>query len=173
MSVKDKKDIENKIIEKMASSGSFLDKVLADVSKKSATHQILIGAASGWVTGYTSAKVGRIAAFTIGGAIILFEIAQEQGIIKVDWCKVTKKVDQVSDKVQEAVTGEGPKWAEKAERYVDRKLTQAESSLKSSQKKAKKWYSSLIGDENGPKINNLHIFLGAFAGGVAIGVLSV
>lgn len=55
---------------------------------------------------------------------------------------------------------------------VDRKLDQAESLLKKNQKKAKKWYSSLIGDETGPKINNLHIFLAAFTGGVFIGLAS-
>lgn len=59
-----------------------------------------------------------------------------------------------------------------AERFVDRKLDQAEGALKKNQKKAKKWYSALIGDENGPKINNLHIFLCAFTGGVAIGLAS-
>lgn len=64
-------------------------------------------------TGYASAKVGRLAAFTIGGAIIVIQIAHEQGVLKIDWNKVTKKVDQVGDKVQEAVTGEGPKWMEK------------------------------------------------------------
>ena len=56
-----------------------------------------------------------------------------------------------------------------AERFVDRKIDQAEDALKKKQKKAKKWYSSLIGDETGPKINDLHVFLIAFAGGVAIG----
>lgn len=64
-------------------------------------------------TGFASAKVGRLAAFTIGGAIILLEVANEQGIIKIDWNRLTRKVDQVGDKVQEAVTGEGPKWMEK------------------------------------------------------------
>lgn len=57
-----------------------------------------------------------------------------------------------------------------AERFVDRKLDQAESALKKKQRKAIKWYSSLIGDENGPKINDLHLFVGAFLGGVAIGI---
>lgn len=59
-----------------------------------------------------------------------------------------------------------------AERYVDRKLDQAESAVKKSQKKAKKWYSAFIGDDSGPKINNLHIFLVGFTGGVAIGLAS-
>lgn len=65
------------------------------------------------MTGFASAKVGRMAAFTIGGAIILLEIANEQGIIKIDWNRLTRKADQVGDKVQKAVTGEGPKWMEK------------------------------------------------------------
>lgn len=47
---KQQKQDENKQIEKMSgnNAGSYLDKVLADVSKKSATKQILIGAVSGW-----------------------------------------------------------------------------------------------------------------------------
>lgn len=59
-----------------------------------------------------------------------------------------------------------------AERFVDRKLEQAEGTLKKSQKKAKKWYAAFIGDDSGPKINNLHIFLLGFTGGVAIGLAS-
>lgn len=55
---------------------------------------------------------------------------------------------------------------------MDRKIDQAENSLKKGQKKAQKWYASLIGDENGPKVNNLHVFLFAFTGGVAIGLAS-
>lgn len=47
---KQQKEDKNNLIEIMSSnnSGSSLDKILADVSKQSATKQILIGAASGW-----------------------------------------------------------------------------------------------------------------------------
>lgn len=47
---KEEKENENKIIEKMTADNAkgYLEKVLADVSKQSATKQILIGAASGW-----------------------------------------------------------------------------------------------------------------------------
>lgn len=65
------------------------------------------------VTGFASAKVGRLAAFTIGGAIILLEVANEQGIIKIDWSRLYRKVDEAGDKVQETLTGEEPKWMEK------------------------------------------------------------
>lgn len=47
---KQQKQNENKLIEKMSSnnSGTTIEKIIADVSKQSATKQILIGAASGW-----------------------------------------------------------------------------------------------------------------------------
>lgn len=64
------------------------------------------------VTGFASAKVGRLAAFTIGGAIILLEVANEQGIIKIDWSRLYRKVDEAGDKVQETL-GQGPKWVDK------------------------------------------------------------
>ena len=35
---------------------------------------------------------------------------------------------------------------------------------------AKKWYTNFIGDHNGPKLNELHIFMLSFAAGVAIGI---
>lgn len=64
-------------------------------------------------TGYSTMKIGKTAAFLIGSSIILLEVAHEQGLIKIDWSKVSKKVDQVGDKVEEVVTGEGPKWMDK------------------------------------------------------------
>lgn len=47
---KKEKQEKNLSIGKMPAnnSDSFLDKMLADVSKQSATKQVLIGAASGW-----------------------------------------------------------------------------------------------------------------------------
>lgn len=46
---KSEKDSQNKKIEKMSNDAKgCLEKVLADVSKQSATKQILIGAGSGW-----------------------------------------------------------------------------------------------------------------------------
>lgn len=57
--------------------------------------------------------MGRLAAFTIGGAIILLEVANEQGIIKIDWSRFYKKVDEAGDKIQQTITGEGPTWMAK------------------------------------------------------------
>ncbi|GBP03005.1 FUN14 domain-containing protein 1B [Eumeta japonica] len=60
--------------------------------------------------------------FAIGGGIILMEIAHQEGYIEIDWSKITRKLDKVTDKVEEAVTGQEKTWVDKAERFVDRKL---------------------------------------------------
>lgn len=168
---KSQKNQTNKNIEKMSDDASkFLGGILGDISSRSAYAQIGIGAAAGWATGFATMKVGKFAAFAIGGGIILMEIAHQEGFIEIDWSKISRKLDKVTDKVEEAVTGQERSWADKAERFVDRKLDKAEDLIKNKTKKAQKWYSKLIGDENGPKINDLHIFLTAFVGGVALGI---
>lgn len=64
-------------------------------------------------TGYITMKVGKMAAIAVGGGIILLQVANQQGYIQIDWNKINKKVDKVTDKVEEAVTGQGPSWADK------------------------------------------------------------
>jgi FUN14 domain-containing protein 1 len=58
-------------------------------------------------------KVGKAAAFAFGGGIILLQIANHQGYIKVNWDKVCKQADKATDKLGEKATGQGPKWMEK------------------------------------------------------------
>ncbi|XP_076752632.1 FUN14 domain-containing protein 1 isoform X3 [Xylocopa sonorina] len=92
---------------------SMIDKILGDVSKTSATKQIIIGTTSGWLTGFVTMKVGKIAAFAVGGGIIMLQIAAHQGYIKINWDKIQKKAEKITDKVEEKVTGEGPKLLDK------------------------------------------------------------
>ncbi|XP_068966816.1 FUN14 domain-containing protein 1-like isoform X3 [Bombus flavifrons] len=92
---------------------SIIDKILGDVSKKSATKQIVIGTTSGWLTGFVTMKVGKIAACAVGGGIIILQIAAHQGYIKINWDKIQKKAEKLSDKVEEKVTGEGPRLMDK------------------------------------------------------------
>lgn len=148
---------------------SFLEKFFGDVSKTSATKQIVLGASSGWVTGFLAMRVGKTAALALGGGIILLEIANEKGYIRVNWDKVNKKLDKVADKVEEKITGQAPGWMEKVERYVDRKVDKAESTLKKNQGKAKSWYSRFVGDSN-CQLKDVHIFLVSFVAGIAIGI---
>ncbi|ALC38297.1 CG5676 [Drosophila busckii] len=154
----------------MGDASRFVKGVLGDISSRSAYSQLLIGVTSGWVTGYTTMKFGKFAAFAIGGSIILIEIAHQEGFIKVYWPKLTKSVDKITDKVESTISGNDKHWLDKTERYLDRKLDGAEKQLKGKTTKVKRWYAKYIGDENGPKLNDLHIFLTSFIGGIALGI---
>jgi FUN14 domain-containing protein 1 len=64
-------------------------------------------------------RVGKVTAMAVGGGIILLQIANHQGYIKVNWDKVYKQVDKVADRVEEKATGQGPKWMEKVGVMID------------------------------------------------------
>jgi FUN14 domain-containing protein 1 len=59
-------------------------------------------------------KVGKSVAFAVGGGIILLQIANHEGYIKVNWDKIHKQVD----KVEEKATGQSPKWMEKVRALI-------------------------------------------------------
>ncbi|KYQ54003.1 FUN14 domain-containing protein 2 [Trachymyrmex zeteki] len=92
---------------------SFLEKIMGDVSKSSATKQIIIGTTSGWVTGFVTMKIGKVAACAVGGGIIMLQIAAHQGYIKINWDKIMSKAEKITDKVEEKITGEGPNFMDK------------------------------------------------------------
>lgn len=150
---------------------SIIEKILGDVSKTSATKQIIIGTTSGWMTGFLTMKVGKVAAFAVGGGIIILQIAAHQGYIKINWDKVQKKAEKITDKVEEKITGEGPKLLDKVERYVDKKLDKAEQLLKNGESQTRRWYHSITGDSSF-QVKETHIFLAAFGAGLAIGLAS-
>nr|CAD7412441.1 unnamed protein product [Timema poppensis] len=68
-------------------------------------------------TGFVTVRVGKAAAFAVGGSVLLLQVAHHQGYIKVNWDKVYKHVDKVADKVEKEATGQSPKWMEKATVY--------------------------------------------------------
>jgi len=58
------------------------------------------------------------------------------------------------------------------DRYVDRKLDKAEDILKRKERKVRRWYHTFVNGENPCQLKEIHIFLVAFAAGVAIGIAS-
>lgn len=69
------------------------------------------------ITGFALVKIGKMAALAIGGTIVFLEIANENGIVKIDWGKVEKEVDKVTDRVEEAVTGNKKSWMDKVRNF--------------------------------------------------------
>nr|CAH7748893.1 unnamed protein product [Callosobruchus chinensis] len=86
---------------------SIVKKVLGDISKTSATKQIILGLL------LDAMRVGKTAALALGGGIILLQVANEKGYIKINWDKVSKNLDKVADKVEEKVTGQKASWTDK------------------------------------------------------------
>lgn len=65
------------------------------------------------ITGFLAMKVGKVIAFSVGGGIIILQIAATQGYIKINWDKIQRKAEKLTDKVEEKITGEGPKFFDK------------------------------------------------------------
>lgn len=57
-------------------------------------------------------KVGKTAAFALGGGIIILQVAQTQGYIKIDWDKFKKKASNATDIVEEKIYNEASNWVE-------------------------------------------------------------
>lgn len=72
------------------------------------------------LTGFVTVKIGKAVAIAVGGSIILLQIANEQGYVKVNWDKLAKKTDKIMDKVEERVTGEGPNLLDKVRQHLFR-----------------------------------------------------
>lgn len=110
-----------------------ISKIVDEISKSSSTKQLFIGSAAGWwvkksnfllffwlvnailirTTGYITLKVGKTAAFAVGGGIILLQIAQQKGYITIDWKKIKEKAESSSEKVESTYGKDGSKWIEK------------------------------------------------------------
>lgn len=65
------------------------------------------------VTGYLTMKIGKIAAVGIGGSVILLHVASQKGYIDINWDKINKRVDKISDKIEKEATGKSTDWFEK------------------------------------------------------------
>lgn len=46
-----------------------------------------------------SMKIGKTMATVVGGSLILFQLAQYQGYVKVNWSKVNKDVNEAAETI--------------------------------------------------------------------------
>lgn len=85
---------------------SLFDITVDRISHHRTSRQLVLGTFSGWLAGVTVIKVGKIAAFGLGGGIILLHFASECGYIHVNW-----------ERVRESV-GHSQAWMEKVVHFV-------------------------------------------------------
>ena len=78
-------------------AANIMKKVGKEIQQMSTPTQIAIGSASGLATGYVFSRLGKMAALSIGSALILLQVANHSGFIEVKWKKSTK-IDDLKQK---------------------------------------------------------------------------
>lgn len=58
-------------------------------------------------------KIGKVAAVGIGSGVILLHLANQKGYVDINWDKINKRVDKISDKIEKETTGKSPAWFDK------------------------------------------------------------
>jgi len=165
-----KSDAPEEVEKVVKDTKKFIDKAVGEIGWDAATRQLIFGSLSGWLTGFVAMRAGKVSGMGLGGGAMALHYAEQNGYINLNWDKVTKKVDKLTDKIEKEATGSSPAWIDKVERFVDRKLDKAEDAIKNKQLKAKKWYHSVAGDEY-YRATETHVFLASFVAGLAMGLM--
>ncbi|XP_076370282.1 FUN14 domain-containing protein 1-like isoform X2 [Tachypleus tridentatus] len=77
--------------------------IFSDITKASAAKQTIVGGITGWGTGFVFTKVGKAAATAVGGSLLLIQIAQHQGYIRINWNQLNKDVETTTEYVEKQV----------------------------------------------------------------------
>lgn len=88
------------------SSMTWVQRFVNDLTKEPVTKQVAVGGLSGWVVGYLSMKVGKVAATVVGGSLLIMQLAAHKGYIKVDWNRVNKDFEKQAKKLKKEVEGQ-------------------------------------------------------------------
>lgn len=64
---------------------------------------LILGTFAGWVVGLGVAKIGKTAAFGLGGGILLLHLATELGYIHVNWDKVREALGRSQEVIEKVI----------------------------------------------------------------------
>ncbi|XP_072253472.1 FUN14 domain-containing protein 1 [Leuresthes tenuis] len=93
--------------------------------KYSVATQLAIGGVSGWCAGYLFQKVGKVAATSVGGGLLLLQIANNSGYIQVDWKRVEKDVNKAKKQLKKGTNQAAPElntFFEKSTEFVKKNI---------------------------------------------------
>lgn len=94
-------------------------RALDDVKRGSTYKQLGVGATAGWVTGYLGMKVGKMAAMSLGGTLLVMQVANHKGYINVNWAKVNNDIREISDNLQDDVKAAAPGAAGEVKKFAN------------------------------------------------------
>ncbi|XP_052215032.1 FUN14 domain-containing protein 1-like isoform X2 [Dreissena polymorpha] len=125
--MEDREGLEVIDLSRLRGNQSTFQKIMGDVSKKSAAQQVVIGGATGWVTGYVSVKVGKTAAIGLGCTFLLIRLAQHQGYININWRRVNQHMDEARRTLEREAVRQYPQMMDKAKKFVQENMFLATS----------------------------------------------
>ena len=79
--------------------------MVKDMGKQPVPKQIAVGAGTGWLAGYMTMKVGKMAATVIGGSLILLQIAHHKGYVQVNWNRMNSDSQTLANQLKEQIRG--------------------------------------------------------------------
>lgn len=96
----------------------WFDKMFRDISKASVAKQMTVGAVSGWCSGYLFGKVGKAAAVTLGGTLLVLQVANHQGYITINWGKLEKNIKAAQRKLERRASRALPAIVDEVQDFV-------------------------------------------------------
>jgi len=97
---------------------NWLERYFGEITKASAAKQMTVGGLSGWVAGFVFTKVGKMAAMSVGGSLLVLQLATHQGYVKVNWTKVNREVSKAKKEIEKRASKRLPWILEEAEDFV-------------------------------------------------------
>ncbi|CAC5370563.1 unnamed protein product [Mytilus coruscus] len=101
---------------------TWVQKAFGDISKRSAAQQITIGGVSGWVTGFLFIKVTKAVVVTMGLSLILIQVAQHQGYIKINYRAIQSEIKRTKDVINKEANRHYPGVVENAKRFLQKNM---------------------------------------------------
>ncbi|XP_067669141.1 FUN14 domain-containing protein 1-like [Haliotis asinina] len=105
----------------------WVQKMFGDITKQSAAKQVVVGAAGGWFAGFLFIKVGKMAAASLGTTILLVQLAQHQGYIRVNWNKVEQGVNRAKEELHKEANKRYPGILQNTKKFLQQNVLLAGS----------------------------------------------
>lgn len=111
-----------------ADTMTWVQRFVHDLTREPVAKQVAVGGVSGWVVGYLSMKVGKVAATVVGGSLLVMQLAAHKGYIKVDWNRVNRDLESNARKLKrEMESNVNPRMADEAVRFARENIVLATS----------------------------------------------
>ncbi|KAK8378412.1 hypothetical protein O3P69_011125 [Scylla paramamosain] len=173
-----------------ADTMTWVQRFVHDLTREPVAKQVAVGGVSGWVVGYLSMKVGKVAATVVGGSLLVMQLAAHKGYIKVDWNRVNRDLEHNARKLKREwsqITTVDP--MQSAARRLDRSLEKAadrlERTMNRAEHRADSWFGKkmdsarrlyrrhILGDTSRVSVDEmymLNMYVMAFTAGTMLGV---